>query len=532
MWTPAATGSFMVLTQTNQVQVYPFSGGGFGSPQVFNNLIINKNTDGIASVGNFDNGQSPYNGEDIIVSTGNQLNVYAAENGWAQLGLLVSFNYTATKVELHRFVNRAVEYGYYSSNPGLEDVIFVEADHNGQNTSRLHIYPNDNNNGLQGHEMQYCPIDVGSPILDFEVADFGTNGLNDIVVAYGPDGSGNFNAALYRNVQGSFIWGTPVWTLTSNTYLGQDSKIAEADVNKDGLPDLVLYHAGNIYLFLNQGETFNQTPDQTVSVLQSSDNVSQMTCADIYNQGGIALLIGYHNGAAGSYGMKCLNALNFLMKPMPPTMYGDFYFDDTLVVYHPYLHLRAHGERNFYNYQLWKNTPNTGGQDFNVYNEPAFNGNAIDYIDYSESVLDFSDQLRWNSYYYGITEPVSGSQSDHSSHALYELGLQGGCDGCGAGTSSKGKHNVLNIPKEFSFQNYPNPFNPSTQIHFALPRASNVRIRVYSAMGQLVTTLVDSRFDAGYHSVVFDGTNLSSGVYFCRIEAGSFVQSKKMVLLK
>lgn len=95
-----------------------------------------------------------------------------------------------------------------------------------------------------------------------------------------------------------------------------------------------------------------------------------------------------------------------------------------------------------------------------------------------------------------------------------------------------------NIPKEFSLsQNYPNPFNPKTNIKYGLKHDVQVKITVYDIMGRVVKTLVDEYQTAGYKSVIWDGTNgsnreISSGVYFYKIEAGSFVSTKKMLLLK
>ena len=81
-------------------------------------------------------------------------------------------------------------------------------------------------------------------------------------------------------------------------------------------------------------------------------------------------------------------------------------------------------------------------------------------------------------------------------------------------------------------QNYPNPFNPSTKIDFSIPKASNVEMKVYNVLGQVLATLVNAPLAAGNHTVTFDAQNLASGVYFYSIKAGEFSSVKKMMLLK
>jgi hypothetical protein len=91
-----------------------------------------------------------------------------------------------------------------------------------------------------------------------------------------------------------------------------------------------------------------------------------------------------------------------------------------------------------------------------------------------------------------------------------------------------------NVPISISlYQNYPNPFNPTTKINFTLAKASDVKLTVFNVLGQKVATLIDNRrMNAGLQSAMFDASKLTSGVYFYRLETGSFTASKKMIILK
>lgn len=96
-----------------------------------------------------------------------------------------------------------------------------------------------------------------------------------------------------------------------------------------------------------------------------------------------------------------------------------------------------------------------------------------------------------------------------------------------------GLESMTSAPKEFALlQNYPNPFNPSTTIKYNLPIDAHVTLKLYDVLGRKVLTLVDEQAKGGYHSVTLDGSSLSSGVYFYRMQAGAFAQTKKLLLLR
>ena len=96
------------------------------------------------------------------------------------------------------------------------------------------------------------------------------------------------------------------------------------------------------------------------------------------------------------------------------------------------------------------------------------------------------------------------------------------------------------IPDKFLLlQNYPNPFNPATKIKYSIPAVESVHaaalhivLKVYDLLGREIITLVNEKKPAGNYEVNFNAANLSSGVYFYRIEAGSFAATKKLLLLK
>jgi len=91
----------------------------------------------------------------------------------------------------------------------------------------------------------------------------------------------------------------------------------------------------------------------------------------------------------------------------------------------------------------------------------------------------------------------------------------------------------LNTIREFElFQNYPNPFNPTTRIRYAVPTRENVRLEIYNILGQRVAVLVNEVRSPGIYTVDFNASNLASGLYIYRMQAGSFNSIQKMMLTK
>jgi hypothetical protein len=89
------------------------------------------------------------------------------------------------------------------------------------------------------------------------------------------------------------------------------------------------------------------------------------------------------------------------------------------------------------------------------------------------------------------------------------------------------------MPDAYSLsQNYPNPFNPSTAIDYSLAKVSFIQLRIFDVLGREVKTIIHKKESAGKHTVYFDASDMNSGIYFYRITADDFVESKKMILIK
>jgi len=143
-----------------------------------------------------------------------------------------------------------------------------------------------------------------------------------------------------------------------------------------------------------------------------------------------------------------------------------------------------------------------------IYFPRSFNDESIGYV-FAPGV----GIVRWYGPFYAPTSLV---------HAVVNGKLISSVDMTSAG-----------VPSEFTLeQNYPNPFNPSTTVKYELPRTSHVNLSVFDILGREVSVLVNDKRDSGVYEVNFDASNLASGVYFYRLQAGDYVATKRLLLLK
>ncbi|NOR45096.1 MAG: T9SS type A sorting domain-containing protein [Candidatus Delongbacteria bacterium] len=133
-----------------------------------------------------------------------------------------------------------------------------------------------------------------------------------------------------------------------------------------------------------------------------------------------------------------------------------------------------------------------------------------------------------NIYRYGYNLPFLLDDGDASA-------VFGGLGTPGTASIGVDFHSIeeTNTPEGTTLeQNYPNPFNPTTTINFSIVEAGNVAMNVYNFSGQLVSSLVNGQMSAGHHTVSFDASNLSAGVYYYTLEANNMTMTNKMILVK
>ncbi len=156
------------------------------------------------------------------------------------------------------------------------------------------------------------------------------------------------------------------------------------------------------------------------------------------------------------------------------------------------------------------------------------------FTDYSQIGAVYSTEEQ-NHYYY---EFIMESKTDYSAQIVFDCGQSAGdlfIDNVSL-TSLPPEtiiKNNLHLPSNYKLNfNYPNPFNPVTMINYQLPMISEVDLSIYNLLGQKIKSLVNERQQAGFHQVEWDATGFSSGIYYYRLEAGNFIQTRKMIYLK
>lgn len=162
-------------------------------------------------------------------------------------------------------------------------------------------------------------------------------------------------------------------------------------------------------------------------------------------------------------------------------------------------------------------------------------GTKLMFVSYYLLFFDGTDTMRLYRYYDQLLKGI-GFYSRGAAELDAQMYLHGAViDGVLYGdTTVVSLDNIIEeFPSHFELQqNYPNPFNPQTKIKFYIPERTFVKLKVFDLLGNELETLVSEVKDSGYHEIVFDGSELPSGVYFYTLQTQKFNQTKKMVLLK
>ena len=172
---------------------------------------------------------------------------------------------------------------------------------------------------------------------------------------------------------------------------------------------------------------------------------------------------------------------------------------------------------------VWHSSETATSYHLQVATSGIFTNIVVDSITVTaDTTLRLSPLEAYTRYFWRVSAINELGESPFSPHEYFDTGEQ---------TSDL---EVLDgYPNEFSIsQNYPNPFNPTTTIEFAVPFNTEVSIKLYDVLGKEVGDLVKGNYNQGHYKVNFDGTGLTSGIYFYRLEAEGFVSTKKLTILK
>jgi len=298
-----------------------------------------------------------------------------------------------------------------------------------------------------------------------------------------------------RNLSGS-SWSSP--TLL-HEYTDFDPPFVSATNSSDGKTHIV-YHGPGSAIYRNyNGSTWSS--ELTIGDWYENNLISS-TSNDLF-----VMWMGSNNYIKyRQYDANPLTPSNFL-----GTIYNN----------HPKITWSANSEPDLDYYEIWKKGGNEGG-DWHIKTTTT----NTNYTDNDELVVTGPPGANEGTVYYKIKAvDVENHKSGFSAQVNMRVSIDPPSKTIG-GTSG-------NIPMEFGImQNYPNPFNPTTSIRYQLSKDGYVTLKVYNMLGEEVVDLVNEFEEAGYYSIHFDASDLPSGMYFYKIQAGDFSDIKKMLLLK
>jgi FG-GAP-like repeat/Secretion system C-terminal sorting domain len=431
-------------------------------------------------------------------------------------------NVHASAVTIAQINNYIEPYAtFYGTTSNKDDIILRQGD-------SIRIYNNNNDNSTTLSTIIYTGS-AYSVYRDFKISDLNNDGYNDLVVV-----EENYGINIYKNNSGS-INTVPSYRNVDEGFFHTFS-VAVGDFDGNGWNDIVVCLSDRLNLYINNksDSLFSHSESESFhydTPLRFSCKPLKSEVADLYNKGGLAVLFSDFGDIQDLTENDPLNEIEQLARinpsdtdavPAPPIVFKSV--SDTSGNIHPRLLIYNRGERDFQKYKIYRKIP-TGPRNFYLL-DSTFSG--TEFIDTSRTLVETSSGTppANNLFYYVNTIDNSFKASISSDTIGYPDVI---CPNC-----SEGERPILfsESPEKIKISNYPNPFNPVTRIQYSLPFEVNVRITVYNAAGQELKVLVNEYQKPGSYNIVFDGMDFSSGIYFYKIEAGTFIQTNKMLLLK
>ncbi|MFO7890391.1 MAG: T9SS type A sorting domain-containing protein [bacterium] len=353
--------------------------------------------------------------------------------------------------------------------------------------SDVYIFIND------GNELNQTPIivdDEGRGFIDLDWGDFDNDGDSDLVAT-----TVKTNIRVYEYENNSF---SRKYNLDCGS---QSNKVCLNDINNDGFVDIIAAKRnGTVVIFKNSNGSFSETPDFSPS---SGHGCMAFDAGDI-NRDGYSDIVAVDDGNLIVY-----NNVNGHIQDPPEQINNSVpcYAKDIL------LH----------------DLNNDDYPDLIVSN---FNRNDMIFIN---DQGQFHSTPSWSSPYIKPTFSIN-IFNDQDNEKIISFGV---CRGDslefytvspGTGLIDDPEHNN---PKElYVLQNYPNPFNQVTTVVYSLPKSEQITISIYDLNGKLIETLVNNKMPAGTHTMYWNASHVSSGIYFIRYQTAEYTKSKKCILLK
>lgn len=482
--------------------------------------------------------------EDLAVNSTSGIRIFRGTGGQSP-SLEENFNlsgYVFKKIYLAQINTHTRPLSIINNESNDRDEIVAQYGNN------ILIFINNNNNTTP--TTPETSISFSDFLSDFKVADVNNDGYNDIFAVtqyeYGFITYGGIS--IFMNNNGT-ISTNPIYYNEGIRYV---NSIEVADFNKDGWNDMVIdIGTDTIALFLNNKSSglFSYSPTESFRYEEAPGpllippiNARKIVAADLYNKGGLGIILsGWPGVNPGDQfeTMIRINATDTDAVPAPAYLFKELVQIGD--IYRPKLILYNRGDRDFLKYKIYKKSPFTNY----VYTLIDSTSNNY-YIDYQETFTVGSGGSRPpdNCFYYVKAEDYSYKVSVNSDTIGYPTIL---CPSCPNEENILSSNNNFKIemPSKYSITNFPNPFNPSTKIFFTVPADGNVKITVYNSIGQKVNEIVNEFKTKGSYIIEFNaslaarqGSNLPSGIYYYRIEAGSqsgvneFTAVRKMLLVK